>query len=126
MSTDQIFKAVEELPSQDLDTFVDRVVALRAARRSNAPRLSESESELFQQINRGLSAAEQERFQVLASKLDEETLSESEHQELVALTDEIERLNLDRVESLARLAQLRGVPLESLMTQLGIGAPAHE
>jgi hypothetical protein len=126
MSTDQLLKAVEQLPERDLDKFVDRVVALRAERRSKAPRLSEAESELFLQINRGLPSEKQKRLEELTARLKDERLSPAEHQELIALTDEIERLNLERLESLVELARLRSVPLETLMKQLGIATPAYE
>ena len=52
MSHEQLLKALEQMPTDELDQFVDRVVVLRAQRR--APHLSEKESELLLKINRGL------------------------------------------------------------------------
>jgi hypothetical protein len=81
---------------------------------------------LFLQINRGLPSEKQKRLEELTARLKDERLSPAEHQELIALTDEIERLNLERLESLVELARLRSVPLETLMKQLGIATPAYE
>jgi hypothetical protein len=54
VSTEQLLHAVERLPPQELATFVDQVVALRAQR--TAPHLDQPETTLLLQINQGISA----------------------------------------------------------------------
>ena len=80
-----------------------------------------SESQLLQQINRGMSEQRWERYDQLAAKRDDETLTEAEHHELIQLSDEIERANVERLYRVAELARLRNVSLTALMQQLGIG-----
>jgi hypothetical protein len=42
------------------------------------------------------------------------------------LSDEIEAMDVRRVEHLDKLARLRGVSLEAVMDSLGIRAPEYE
>lgn len=83
-------------------------------------RLSERESELLLQINRGLAAGMAERYQDLMSRRRAGTLTEEEQRELLRLTEESERLQAERVERLAELARLRARPLGVLIEELGI------
>ena len=48
------------------------------------------------------------------------TLTPEEHQELLRLTGEAERLQAERIERLAELARLRGTSLGAVMNELGI------
>jgi transposase len=43
-----------------------------------------------------------------------------ELEELLRLTEQIERLEAERIEALAKLAQIRGTSLPKLMLELGI------
>ncbi|MDQ3257719.1 MAG: hypothetical protein M3R15_28170 [Acidobacteriota bacterium] len=56
----------------------------------------------------------------LIAKRQSYTIAEDELQELIRLTDEAERLNVERVKHLIELAQLRNVTLDELMNKLGI------
>lgn len=78
------------------------------------------ESELLLAINRDLPAEVLERYRALMNRRRAGTLTPEEHQELLSLTDEAERLQAERIEHLAELAQLRGKPLGALMDELGI------
>jgi 5'-deoxynucleotidase YfbR-like HD superfamily hydrolase len=62
----------------------------------------------------------QKRFNRLRRKLQEETISETERKELLALWREVERRNVRRLEALIKLARRRGVTVRELMRQLGI------
>jgi hypothetical protein len=83
--------------------------------------LPKREAELLQQINQGLPAPQWQRYQTLNAKLLAEHITPDEHQELGALIDQIEQLEGERLAHLIELAQLRNVPLATLMAQLGIG-----
>lgn len=78
------------------------------------------ESELLLAINRGLPPEVAEQYRTLINRHRAGTLSPEEHQELLRLTDEAERLQAERIESLAELARIRNQPLGSLMEELGI------
>ncbi len=55
-----------------------------------------------------------------------ETLSHAEHEELLSLTDDVEKWQAERVGYLVRLAELRGLSLTDLMDDLGIEPPPVE
>ncbi|MDQ3814460.1 MAG: STAS/SEC14 domain-containing protein [Armatimonadota bacterium] len=117
-SCSTLLEAAAQLSAPELDQLLDGVLTLRARRR--APNLSSAESTLLLIINEPLPTAVQERFDELRSKLPERTLTPDEHRELLELTDQKEMHWARRIEAAAELALLRGVPLPSLLQQLGI------
>jgi hypothetical protein len=123
VSTDQLLRAVERLPAQELATFVAQVVALRAQR--EAPHLSQSETKLLLQINQSLPAQMQRRFDELVAKRQAETITPEELQELIQITDQIEQRDGQRLAALVELAHLRGTTLDALMATLGIAPPGY-
>ncbi|MDW8234804.1 MAG: hypothetical protein RMJ54_18690 [Roseiflexaceae bacterium] len=123
VSTEQLLRAVEQLPEPDLDSFVAQVVMMRAQRA--APHLSHDETALLVQINRPLPPALQQRFDALVAKRQAETLTPAEHQELIDLTDQIEQHDAARLAALVQLAQLRQTSLQQLMQSLGIQSPTY-
>ncbi|MEK7255772.1 MAG: hypothetical protein AAB316_13565, partial [Bacteroidota bacterium] len=54
--------------------------------------------------------------------LQQEKISEPEHQELSKLIQQNERKGLERLKCLIELAQVRSVSLEEVMSQLGMKA----
>ncbi len=120
---EELVKAAAQLGTRELESFVARVLALRAQR--IAPSLDREETRLLEKINQGLSAADQQRYDELTSKLRAETIGSQEHRELLALIDRIEHAEAERVRALTSLAQVREVSVDALMSDLGIRAPAH-
>ena len=123
LSLDQLLHAVEQLSRPELDEFVPRVVALRARR--EAPRLSNAEASLLLEINQGLPADDMARYETLIVKRDEERLSPQEYDELLCLTQQLEALQANRVGYLAKLAEIRSIPLTQLVDDLGIRTPDY-
>ncbi|MFZ4655897.1 MAG: hypothetical protein ACOYNY_02715 [Caldilineaceae bacterium] len=119
LNVDQMLEGVAQLDLAELERFAFRVSGLVARRK--APSLPKREAELLQQINQGLPAPQWQRYQTLNAKLLAEHITPDEHQELGALIDQIEQLEGERLAHLIELAQLRNVPLATLMAQLGIG-----
>lgn len=124
LSTEQLFKAVRQMPPKELEKLAVEVLALRA--RYKAPVLSEVESELLLKINRGVPYDLQGRFDELTEKRREETLTPDEYNELLRLTEQVEKLDVERVEYLCKLADLRQVSLSALMDDLGIPRRSNE
>jgi hypothetical protein len=62
----------------------------------------------------------QQYYNELIAKREAETLTSDEHQNLLRLTEQIEKLQAQRIEYLADLAQIRGISLTALMENLGI------
>lgn len=123
VSTEQLLRAVERLPAQDLDAFVAQVIALRAQR--NAPRLTQAETALLGRINAPLAPDLQQRFEELVAKRQAETIAPEELDELIQLTEQVERHDAQRLAALNDLARLRQMTTPALMDLLGIRAPAY-
>jgi hypothetical protein len=123
LSTEQLFKAVQQMPRNELDKFVSWVLALRA--RYEASILSENESELLLKINRGLPFDLQRRYDELTEKRRAETLTAEEYKELLQLTEQVEKSHVERLEYLCKLADLRQVSLPALMDEFGIQPRAY-
>jgi hypothetical protein len=118
VSIDAMVRGVEQLSTPDLEQLVDRVLAIRARRR--APSLTRKETDLLRRINQGITPNKQVRFDELTAKRRADTLTSSEHQELLELLDLIEQHDVKRMEALAELAQLRNLPIRVLIKDLGI------
>jgi hypothetical protein len=99
-------------------------LALRARR--EAPSLPASESELLLRVNDAIPIELQSRYAELIARRRDELLTPAELEELLGLTDEIERLEARRVAALAELARLRRLSLEELMGSLGISSAIHD
>lgn len=65
------------------------------------------------------------RYKTLARKRDAESLTPFEYQELLRLTDRVERFEVQRLDALARLARLRGLSLKALIKSLGLQSPPN-
>lgn len=118
-----LLKGVEQLSTPELENFVAEVLSIQAKRR--APSLPKEEAVLLQKINQDLPVATQQRFDYLNERRRDETLTDEEHQELLALIEQIEESDVQRVKYLGQLAQLRNVSLAVLMKQLGLGQHVH-
>lgn len=97
------------------------MLTLRAKR--IAPCLPDEEGSLLSNIQRGVEPKVQQRVEELNEKRKAEALSADELEELRCLTDEFERLDAERAESLSKLAWLRNVSLSALMAELGLRPP---
>ena len=118
-----MLKAAAQLDASELERFISELLALRARR--SISDLSREESVLLQQINKGLPPDVQQRYDTLRNKLSEETIAPDEHQELIALNDQIEEADAERVKALTDLAQLRNISITELMDELGILPPSY-
>ena len=123
VSTEQLLRAVERLPSQELAAFVAQILALRAQR--EAPHLTQPETALLLVINQGISGDMQRRFDELVAKSQAETITPDELHELIQITNLIEQRDAARLAALDQLARLRRTTLAELMDTLGIMPPAY-
>ena len=123
LSSQELLKAVEQLSLTDLEQFVSQVLLLQAQRKAN--NLPQAEAELLQKINQGIPSDTQKNYDELIAKRQDETLPPEEHRELLHLTEQIEKLQAQRLEYLAELARLRKTSLTALMENLGIQVPTY-
>jgi hypothetical protein len=72
-----------------------------------------------------LEPAQQARFDELVAKRQAETITPTELQELIEMTDAIELRDAEQLEAMQALARLRHTTARALMDSLGIRAPAY-
>ncbi len=101
-------------------------IFLRDQQKQPAPCLPNQESRLLEQINSGLPEESWRRYHELTDKRRAESLTSSEHSELISLSDRVEALNARRMESLAELSRLRKTTLTALADELGIKSALDE
>ena len=95
--------------------------AIRAYQEGQPEKIMVSEANLLKQIQSSLPPELETRFKQLREKRQAETLTESEHAELIKLLDEVEQWNVSRIEALSQLAQKTGRRLADLAKELSIG-----
>jgi len=120
LSFDQLVNAVTQLPQTEFEEFLQTIHRIHQLHEEHC--LSARESELLLNINQGIPAAMQRRYDELIEKRDARTLTTEEYKELLQLTDQVELLDAKRVEYLLELARLRKQPLSLLMEELGISS----
>lgn len=119
---EQVLQGVDKLDTPELERFLAQVSVLLARRK--APSIPQREAELLQQINQPiLTTQAQNQYQQLSQQATVGTLTDAENQTLLTLVDELEQADAERMKALFELAQLRKVPLDTLMQQLGIQTP---
>lgn len=123
LSMDDMLQAVKQLKTSELEGFFWQIISLLARRK--APGLSKQESDLMLKINRGIPPETQEYYNKLIAKRRSETLTAEEYGELLKLTAQIEKLDVERLEYLKELACIRQISLTALMKQLNIQTPAY-
>jgi hypothetical protein len=118
VSPTELLRAVEQLPTQELEAFVQQMLRLRARR--IAPHFAGEEGALLLRLNEGLPAEVWDRMRALEARREARELTPDEQQELVQLANRFEQFDADRLGVLSELARLRGVTLTQAMDDLGI------
>ena len=72
-----------------------------------------------------LSREKTERYKYLIYKHEYETISDEEYSELLQLTEEEEGIRVQRFTYLVELSQLKNLPFNQLMENLGLNRPIH-
>ncbi|MEZ4675827.1 MAG: hypothetical protein R2932_16505 [Caldilineaceae bacterium] len=116
LDTDDLLRGVAQLNSEELEQFTKEVLTIRAKR--HVPSLPQTEAEVLQKINEGVSAEVRRRYDELHQKMLDETLTPDEQLELIDLSDQIEFADAQRLQHLIVLAKLRSVSVEALMDEL--------
>lgn len=111
-------QSLQDLTVAELDNIMAQILAIRKQKLPSV--LSQNETILLQKINAGLPTHIQKRYDSLAKKRKQETLTTTEHEELLELTDYTEQHQAERLRHLIELASLRNQTLDDLMTNLQI------
>lgn len=118
LTPDTILEAVKQFTPEELEEFTLKVHTIRAQR--TTPHLSQRETELLKHINEGVSQDVLRPLQELRSKVENGTLTEAENATYLQLTEKLEQYNVQRLEWLIELAQLRNQTVAELIETLGL------
>lgn len=118
LSFSDLVENAVNLDVQDYEKFLQTVNTRRAQRRPGV--LSKEESDLLKQIYQTFPQAKKERLKLLNEKIWDETLTETEHLELLQLIEDQEQWASERMNNLVKLAALRNTEYATLIKQLGI------
>lgn len=116
IALDTIYQSLNQLNVADLDRVMHQIIDLK--QRKNPSILSRKESDLLKAINVGLPKELQNRYNVLVKKRHNETLTDAEYEELLILTEQVEKLDNQRLSLLLELAKLRNQSLDDVITSL--------
>lgn len=105
--------------------IVDAIKAYLQREQQQKLQLSQTETELLQQIGLGLTQESWKQYYELVDKRRAGILTDAEQKELISLSDQLERANARRMGYLVELARLRQISLEALMEELGIKSPSY-
>lgn len=109
----------------DVSAFMREVVEARVRQYDSARPLTESD--LLIRINRLVfPEAFWNRYRELVAKLNAGTLTPDEQEDLFAHTDQTENRDAERLSYLVALAELRGVTVQQVITQLGLRPVSFE
>ncbi|MEZ4868692.1 MAG: hypothetical protein R3C14_45610 [Caldilineaceae bacterium] len=111
INLDQVLNGVAQLDTAALEDFLAQVSSLLAQRK--APSILQREATLLQQINYHLSPTVQTRYHELNAKLHDDTITEAEYQEFLALVDQVEGADAKRLEDLIELGKLLSQSLDA-------------
>ncbi len=115
---EELLKGAAQMGTEDLERFTDRLSQLLARRKTPHP--SERELELLKKIYEPLKRQTQRRYDQLTAKLNSETITSQEHEELLALVETAESHNVEWLKAVVELARLRAVSVEELLNDLGL------
>ncbi|MGH9427776.1 MAG: hypothetical protein ACRD2L_15920 [Terriglobia bacterium] len=117
LTAEHAIAVVKRLPPAELRKFNRQLSAWQQQEQKPA----DEEAPLLARIqeNSRLPATVQRRFNRLRRKRQTETLTAAEGAELQGLWQQVERMNVERLEALHQLAQRRGTKLRTLMREFG-------
>lgn len=105
----ELLHNVGQLSTREFEEFFIKIQSLRIQKLSLDS--NSEETKLLKQIKTGLLSSKQIRFEYLIARRDARTITEKEFEELVKLTDEIEKNDLIRLKRIAKLADLKRLSL---------------
>jgi hypothetical protein len=113
-----ILKGVSQLETAELEYFFTELSQLLAQRKAN--HLSERETDLLQKIHHNIPLDIRLKYNALSVELDEETITDEEYEVLKNIIETIEKGDVERLQALIELAQIRKLSLDELMEELGL------
>jgi ribosome-interacting GTPase 1 len=118
LSSEQLFKAVEQLNQPELEEFVSKLVILYTHKKAST--LLKEETELFLRMHQGITIDSNTTCEKFIDLKKIASLSQEEYKALLYLSEKIDRMQAERIEYMAELAKLRGISLTKLMEDIGL------
>jgi hypothetical protein len=118
LTVEHLMAAVKQLSPTEWHEFQQQLAAWQA--QNGGREATEAELVTCIHTNSRLPAAPQRRFNHLRRKRQAETLTPAEAEELQALWQRVEAMNVVRLQALSTLAQRRGTDVRILMHDLGV------
>ena len=97
-----------------------RTVVEHWDRARHASDLTNRESDLLLRLQTLFPPEQTREYQTLCKRSDAGSLTTADHERLLSLIEQRDHQNAERLEIVAELAQLRGIPLREMMADLGI------
>ncbi|MCF8246311.1 MAG: hypothetical protein K9J37_16205 [Saprospiraceae bacterium] len=120
---EDLINGVSRMETPVLEKFMDTMNQILTGRKSATTALREKE--LLTKIENIVPAFAKRRYKQLHAKLEKETISETEHQELLQIIDFMEERAVERIHLMAELAALRHVSLKELAEQIRLKKYGH-
>jgi hypothetical protein len=117
LTVDHLMTAIKQLSSAELHAFLQQLAAWQQHNGQQA-----EEAALLARIreNSRLPTTKQRHFDRLRRKRQAGTLTKLEAAELQALWQQVEQMNVTRLQALTDLAQRRGTDVKTCMRELGL------
>jgi hypothetical protein len=112
---EQLIQTVEQLDASELEQLIAQAIRVQTKRKTLS--LPKDQSLLLQQITHCIPNQLQERYDLLISKRQDNTLTDEDYQELINLGEHIEAIDVKRLENLTKLAKLRQTSLNSVIEE---------
>ncbi len=123
ITINELLKSVGQLSTLEFEEFFMKIQSLRAQKVPS--NVNDEENKLLKQIKTGLLSPKQVRFEYLIARRDARSITEREYQELLKLTEEIERKDIDRLKRIAKLADLKNMSLPEVVRLYNITPIQH-
>jgi hypothetical protein len=116
----QAWESASASKRKQLQEQIRKWFEVGAETKKKVPHLSRKESELLLRISQDLAPQERRRMEELTDKMEFDSITDEEHAELLRLSDETERLAVERLKAVIELAKYRKISVDELMRQLGM------
>lgn len=113
ISISELLHNVGQLSTREFEEFFIKIEFLRVQKISSDAIVEENK--LLKQIKTRLRSSKQVRFEYLVARRDARTITEQEFNELLKLTDDIEKNDLIRLKRIAKLADLKRMTLPEVV-----------
>lgn len=116
VTNENLLSVVVRMPEKEFERFL-----------KDARERKKRETELIKKVRQSILTPDKEKiYRKLARKLSAETITPEEYQKLLELTDEMEELNVQRLECLGEIAKIRQEPFDKVMADLNIKPKSYE